>query len=88
MLDLHLARCEVEYIARLDENNKPVKDEWGRVDYTNEVKLDDEGRPKWKLLPFDLLVCSRNIKRYGLWCPEIENLGQAVFEFTEGVDEN
>jgi len=83
MLDLHLTRCEVEYIAQLDENNRPVKDEWGRIEYTNEIKLDEEGRPKWKLLPFDLLVCSRNISRYGLWCPEIENLGQAVFQFAD-----
>ena len=86
LLDLHLTRCQVEYIARVDERGRPIKDEWGRIDYTNEIKLGEDGRPKWKIIPFDLTVFTGNVRRFGLWCPEIENLGQAVFQFAG--DEN
>ena len=73
-LDLHLIRCVPEYEPEsVIEGNKkkPVKDEWGRVKYTNVVKLDDEGNPKWKVDPLDLDVLTQNVIHYGLWMKNV-----------------
>lgn len=69
-LDLQLARCTPEYIPETIEENgkkKTVKDEWGRIQYTQERKLDDSGNPKWKVVPLDLEIFADNVRRYGLW---------------------
>jgi len=83
LIDLHLSRCAAEYIPEvIVENDKKVvvKDQWGRVQYTNEVKLDDEGNPKWRVLPLDLIVFTQNVGRYGLWCNELNDFKQAIVE--------
>ena len=71
LIDLHLTRCEVEYIPEtITEGKKKqvVKDEWGRIQYTTEVKTDDEGNPKWYVSPLDINVFVQNVGKYGLWC--------------------
>tara|TARA_Y100000034_G_scaffold44535_1_gene54643 strand:- start:1659 stop:2168 length:510 start_codon:yes stop_codon:yes gene_type:complete len=78
LIDLHLTRCEVEWEPVLDENGKPAKDEWGRVQYTEEIKYNDDGTPKWKVLPLDLTVFADNVRKYGLWCEELDMLGTVV----------
>lgn len=80
-LDLQLARCAVEYIPETVEENgkkKPVKDEWGRVQYTQERKLDDSGNPKWKVVPLDLEIFAGNVRRYGLWHDGLLELQDAI----------
>jgi hypothetical protein len=80
-LDLQLSRCGVEYLPEEIEENgkkKPIKDEWGRVQYTQEVKVDDEGNPKWKVVPLDLEVFADNVRRYGLWCDDLLELKDAI----------
>lgn len=80
-LDLQLARCGVEYLPEEVEENgkkKPVKDEFGRVQYTQQIKVDDEGNPKWKVFPLDLEVFSENVRRYGLWMDSLEELKEAI----------
>lgn len=70
LIDLLLTRCQVEYIPETVEENgkkKPVKDEWGRIQYTKEVKTDEAGNPKWKVSPLDIDVFTENVRRYGLW---------------------
>lgn len=82
-LDLHLSRCQVEYVPETAvENGKKVsiKDEWGRVQYTDEIRRDDEGNPRWKLDPLDLNVFQENVLRYGCWCPILLDFGSAVHE--------
>lgn len=81
ILDLHLARCAVEFVPEtIIENGKkkPVKDEFGRRKYTTEIKRDEAGRPKWTVLPLDLTVFSGNVRRYGLWCEELLGFKEAV----------
>ena len=65
------------------EGNKkvPVKDEWGRVKYTNVVKTDDDGKPKWRVDPFDLDVFAKNVLHYGLWMKDF------VLEDTSWLEE-
>lgn len=80
-LDLQLSRCGVEYLPEEVEENgkkKPIKDEWGRVHYTQEIKVDDEGNPKWKVMPLDLEVFSANVRRYGLWHDDLLELKDAI----------
>lgn len=81
LLDLHLTRCQPEYIPIInEENGKPVKDKWGRLEYTDQIKLDEEGNPIWRLLPLDLYIFSENVKRYGIWCDEILEFKNAIKE--------
>lgn len=81
ILDLHLTRCEVEYVPEIvieGKKKKVVKDEWGRVKYTDEVKYDEEGVPKWVIAPLDLSVFSRNVERFGLWCQDLLDMRQVM----------
>lgn len=58
---------------------KPKKDKFGRIVYTNDVKLDEEtGEPIWKVDPLDLHTFALNAGRYGLWCEDLQNFGEAV----------
>lgn len=82
-LDLQLSRCEVEYLREEIEENgkkKPVKDEFGRVQYTQEIKVDDEGNPKWKVVPLDLEVFTDNVRRYGLWMDSLMELASICLD--------
>jgi hypothetical protein len=80
-LDLRVSQCKVEYEPEtIEENGKKikVKDEWGRVSYTTEIRRDDEGHPMWKIVPADILILTENIRRCGLWYEELEVLKEAV----------
>lgn len=80
-LDLQLARCQVEYVPEMVVENgkkKPVKDDWGRTVFTNEIKVDENGEPKWRVVPLDLSVFIGNVRRYGLWCDDLVDFGEAV----------
>jgi len=74
LLDLHLTRCTVEYEPLTQEINgksKVVKDDWGRVQYSDQVKYDDNGDPKWTVQPLDLVVFAENARKYNLWMKEV-----------------
>lgn len=69
-LDLQLTRCGVEYEPEFvfeNKRKKPVKDSWGRIKYTNKVRMDDNDNPKWKVDSLDLEIYFSNVIRYGLW---------------------
>jgi hypothetical protein len=86
LADLHLTRCSVEYEPVREEvtvngiiKHKIVKDDWDRIEYTQDIKRDKEtGEPKWRILPFDLHVFADNAKRYGVWCEELLNFKEAL----------
>jgi hypothetical protein len=85
LLDLHLSRCSPEYVPETvveGKKKKVVKDEWGRVKYTNEIKYDENGNPKWVVHPLDLEVFTDNVLRYGLWCSELCDLGTVIAKVT------
>lgn len=80
-LDLQLTRCEVEYYPEIAVENgkkKPIKDDWGRIQYTDKMKTDDAGDPKWKVVPLDLEVLIKNVRRYGPWLDELTELKEAI----------
>jgi hypothetical protein len=91
LADLHLSRCTVEYEPVVEEvtvkgvvKKKIVKDEWGRIEYTQEIKRDKEtGEPKWKIFPLDLHVFGDNVARYGVWCEEILSFKEALEDSVE-----
>lgn len=81
LIDLHLTRCSVEYEPEVvieGKKKKVIKDDLGRVQYTNNMKCDEEGRPKWMVLPMDLTVFASNVRRYGLWCEDLNDFESAV----------
>lgn len=82
-IDLHMTRCQVEYVPITVEENgkkKPVKDEWGRTQYTDEIKRDEDGEPKWKLWPLDLEVFQDNVLRYGCWCQDLLDFQNVIHQ--------
>ncbi len=73
-LDLRLETCQVEYVPETvieNKKKKPVVDEFGRTVYTDEMKRNKDGQPRWKILPLDLPTYVANVKRYGCWVSEI-----------------
>jgi hypothetical protein len=83
-LDLHLCRFKPEYLPAMKEDEKgkfrPEKDQYGRISYTKDVKLDDEGNVIWKVERFDISVFAENVRNYGLWIEDIEEFGTALIE--------
>lgn len=80
-IDLQLGRCQVEYEPNtvvVNGKKQTVRDEFGRVEYTQDIKTDDEGLPVWKVLPLDIGVIAENVKRYGLWYSDLLELKQAI----------
>lgn len=83
LLDLHLTRCEPVYEPEtVIENGKKVviKDDFGRVKFTDIMKTDSNGAVKWQVLPVDLIIFTQNVQRYGLWCNDLIDLGGAMKE--------
>lgn len=81
LLDLQLGRCEVEYIPETVEENgkkKVIKDEWGRIQYTEQIKVNDVGDPAWRVVPLDPPVFTRNVRKYGLWFDDLVDLQHAI----------
>lgn len=87
LVDLQLNRCTVEYVPEVvieNKKKKVVKDEYGRIKYTNEVKLDKDGNIKWRIEPLDLVVFAANVRRYGLWYDELSEFSAAIRTKDEG----
>lgn len=80
-LDLRLSQCQVDFEPQVVEVNgkkEKIKDEWGRVTYTDVLKRDDEGRPIWKVEPLDIRIITANIRRFGLWYEDLATLKEVV----------
>lgn len=81
LLDLHLTRCQVEYVPETvieGKKKRVVKDDWGRTQYTDEIKCDEDGNPKWYVAPLDLVAFSQNGRRYGMWYEDLASLVDAL----------
>lgn len=79
-IDLHLTRLTPEYqpvTVIVNKKKKVVKDQWGRVEYTTDLKLDANGDPIWRMMPLDLYVFAENARKYGLWLEAMEEFGAA-----------
>ena len=88
LIDLLISCCSPEYEAEVIVENgkkKTVKDEWGMVKYTNELKLDDDGDPKWLVMPLDIVAFVDNARRYGLWFEEYVG---SINKDKNGMEEN
>jgi hypothetical protein len=81
LIDLQLTRCDVEYepaVEVINNKKKVVKDQWGRIEYTDQVKCNEAGDPLWRVSPLDINVISRNVRRYGLWFDDLMDLEDAI----------
>lgn len=83
-IDLHLARFRPEMkptTVEINGKQKPVKDKFGRIEYTDEMKIDEKtGEPIWKCDPLDLHVFADNASRYGVWCEALQDFQAALVE--------
>lgn len=79
-IDLHLTRVVPEYkpvTVKVNGKDQAVKDEFGRVEYTTDLKLDKNGDPIWRVQPLDLWVFAANARKYGLWMEDMEEFDAA-----------
>lgn len=91
LLDFRLSSCKVEYIPNtvvVNGKKQVIKDEFGRIEYTDQIKTDDEGKPVWKLANFGLAVVVENVKRYGIWYDGLLELKQAIDQLPAPAVEN
>jgi len=89
-LDHELCHCGVHYEPVKEavgsgrggrQRFKVVRDEYGRIQYTNEIKRNENGEPKWRLLPHDLEEFRDIVARHGIWDEDIQ-------AFKEVLDRN
>lgn len=69
LLDHELSHMDVERVPRTENvggRRKVVKDSYGRKIYTEEIKFNDDGNPKWKLKPHDFENFAHIVERYGI----------------------
>jgi len=83
-LDLHLSRFRPEMkpvMLEINGKQKPKKDEWGRIEYSDEMKIDEKtSEPIWVVDPLDLHVFADNASRYGVWCETLQDFKAALAE--------
>ena len=80
-LDEALCRCGVKYIPQTVEVNgrkEVVKDEVGRIIYTDQIEYDAEGAPKWRINPPDAGLYYALLQRRGQYSEEAENVTRAL----------
>ena len=80
-IDEALCRCGVRYMPQTKTVNgkeQVVYDDIGRVIYTNEIAIDDEGVPKWKINHLDAEVYFALIQRHSVYNESIENIERAL----------
>lgn len=76
-IDEALCRCGVKYVPETIEVNgkkEIITDEIGRIVYTNEIALDGQGNPKWKINNLDAGAYFAMLQRHGLYNEGIENI--------------
>lgn len=81
LLDLLLNCCQTEFVPEMEQKGTkavPAKDKWGRIIYTDEIKLDEDGNVKWKVVPLDLHAYQDNVSRYGCWCEDLLEMKNAI----------
>ena len=86
-LDHELSHCGVHYEPCQEQvgqsrQGRPrmqvVRDEYGRIQYTNEIKRDENDEPKWRLLPHDLEEFGDVVERHGRWDEAIQSFSEAL----------
>lgn len=83
LIDLHLCCCKVEMkpvIVQENKKKKMVRDQWGRVQFTDEMFFDEDGNPKWTVLRLDLNVFMDNVSHYGCWCQDLLDFRSVIRE--------
>ncbi len=63
---------------------KVVRDDYGRVQYTNEIKRNENGEPKWRLLPHDLEEFRDIVARHGIWDKDIQSFKEVLDRSVDG----
>jgi hypothetical protein len=80
-LDEALCRCGVKYVPQTVEVNgrkEVVKDELGRIIYTDQMEYDTEGVPRWRINPPDAALYYPLLVRHGQYAEEAENVTRAL----------
>jgi len=98
-MDHELTHCGVHYEPVTEQvgtarrsgraRTKVVRDEYGRVQYTDTIKRDTEtGEPKWRLYPHDLEEFRDIVQRHGIWDESIQSFKEALDSRDQPVAES
>jgi len=80
-LDEALCHCGVKYIPQMLEINgrkEPVKDDMGRIIYTDVISYDGDGVPKWKINQPDAGLFFAMLQRHGEYSEDARNVIRAL----------
>jgi hypothetical protein len=80
-VDEALCRCGVKYIPQTVEVNgkkEMLKDDWGRVLYTDQISFDNDGNPRWKINKPDAELFFSMLTRHGEYDESAENTTRAL----------
>lgn len=86
-LDHELYHCSVHYEPVKEQIGQSrqgrarmqiVRDEYGRIQYTDEIKRNESGEPKWRLISHDLEEFDEIVERYGRWDESIQSFSEAL----------
>lgn len=87
-LDHELSHCGVHYEPVKEQvgtsrNGRPrmkvVRDSYGRIQYTDEIKRDPEtGKPKWRLITHDLEEFRDIVDRHGVWDSSLQSFQEVL----------
>lgn len=80
-IDEALCRCGVHYVPLTQKVNKKdevIKDEIGRIVYTDKIATDGEGNPKWKINRPDASLYFQLLQRHAIYSDAVENVQNAL----------
>lgn len=75
-IDEALCHCGVKFLPQtVIVNKKPVvvKDDIGRIIYTNEIEIDEDDNPKWRMNQPDMATYFQLLTRYKAYNDDIQN---------------
>lgn len=80
-IDEALCRCGVKCEPKtvvVNGKEEVIKDDLGRVIYSEEVAIDKEGRPRWRVLKPDAALYFPLLRRHQLYSEEAENVQRVL----------
>lgn len=80
-IDEALCHCGVQYVPltqKINKKDEVIKDEIGRIIYTDVIATDGEGLPKWKMNRPDASIYFGLIQRHEVYSEALENVQNAL----------
>lgn len=84
LLDHELSHCHV-CLKPMKDGRETIRDAFGRVQYTNQVKRDADGNIQYRIIPHDVTEFISIVKRRGLWMENLQKM-RATMQQLDMID--